>query len=82
MKFTNLLHGGVLTASVALAQTFPITGPQGGVNPNTGARPLRQDINVFQNSGPAWDLYIQALQYFIQTDSTQLLSYFQVAGRM
>jgi hypothetical protein len=81
MKLPSLLHGGLLIISVAGAQTFPITGPQDGVNPNTGARPVRQDIKTFQKSGPAWDLYIQALQNFMQTDSTQLLSYFQVAGK-
>lgn len=81
MKFHSVIQRGILITSIACAQTFPTTGLQGGVDPNTGARPVRQDIKIFENSGPAWDLYIQALQNFMQTDSTQLLSYFQVAGK-
>ena len=64
----------------AAASSYAITGPTGGVNVNTGERPFRQEISNFQNSGPAWDLYILAFQKFTQTDQAQQLSYYQVAG--
>ena len=57
-----------------------ITGPQAGVNAETGERPFRQEFSVFKDSGPAFDLYIQTLYYFMQEDQSSLLSYFQVAG--
>lgn len=58
-----------------------ITGPQGGVDSATGQRPFRQDINTFQNSGPAFDLYILSFQRFVQQNQSDLLSYYQVAGK-
>ncbi|MCJ1361156.1 hypothetical protein MMC16_000253 [Acarospora aff. strigata] len=57
-----------------------ITGPKGGVNSATGQRPFRQEISSFQNSGPAFDLYILSFQRFVQQNNTNLLSYYQVAG--
>ena len=57
-----------------------VGGTQGGVNPGTGERPFRQEIGKLQASGPAWDLYILALQRFQQSDQAQQLSYYQVAG--
>ena len=75
-----LLLATALTAFVAVANAYAITGAQGGVNLATGQRPLRQEISVFQNAGPAFDLYILAFQQFAQEDQTLLLSYYQVAG--
>ncbi|GAM89119.1 hypothetical protein ANO11243_071540 [Dothideomycetidae sp. 11243] len=61
-------------------KTYPITGVFGGVDNSTGARPARLNIVDLQNSGPAWDLYIQAFQNFTMDPSTELTSFFQVAG--
>lgn len=69
-----------IAASVILGNAVAIRGIQAGVNPSTGRRPFRQEFSTFKNSGPAFDLYIQALQRFQQRDQTTLLSYFQVAG--
>jgi hypothetical protein len=60
--------------------TYAITGVQTAVNHATGQRPFRQDFNKFQNAGPAWDLYVQALIQFQAAGQTGLLSYYQVAG--
>ncbi|KAI9806999.1 MAG: hypothetical protein M1833_002657 [Piccolia ochrophora] len=71
-----------LTVSINAYRTkaYVITGPDGGVNAQTGERPARQEIRTFQNSGPAWDLYIQALQTFQQLGQGEQLSYYQVSG--
>lgn len=60
--------------------TYAITGVQTAVNHATGERPFRQDFTKFQNAGPAWDLYVQALIKFYAEGQTGLLSYYQVAG--
>jgi tyrosinase len=82
MKLCIPLCGGILIASITVAQTFSTSGVRNGVDPTSGARPFRQDIEIFQHTGPAWDLYIQALQTYMKMDSSELLSYFQVAGEV
>ena len=62
-------------------QSYAITGVQGSVNGFTGERPVRQEFSTFKNSGPAFDLYILALQQFQQQNQSALVSFFQVAGK-
>jgi hypothetical protein len=62
------------------AIAYAITGVSAGVNNVTGERPFRQEINVFAVSGAAWDLYILSLRQLQQTDQSDPLSYFQIAG--
>jgi tyrosinase len=69
-----------LIALAAKGDAVTVTGPQAGVNAATGERPFRQEFSVFQNSGPAFDLYIQALYYFMQDDQSNVQSYFQIAA--
>jgi tyrosinase len=38
----------------ATAQHFPISGIHTGVNNRTGARPMRRNIDAFQNDVPTW----------------------------
>lgn len=70
----------VIAALAILGNAIAVRGIQAGVDPRTGRRPFRQEFSIFKNYGPAFDLYIQALQRFQQRDQTTLLSYFQVAG--
>ncbi len=70
-----------LIALAAKGDAVTVTGPQAGVNAATGERPFRQELSVLQNSGPAFDLYIQALYYFMQDDQSNVESYFQIAGK-
>ncbi|MCJ1396995.1 hypothetical protein MMC11_000187 [Xylographa trunciseda] len=65
--------------SIASA-TFAIQGIRAGVNAITGQRPFRQEFSTFQNAGPAFDLYIQALQQFSKSNQSVMLSYYAVAG--
>jgi hypothetical protein len=62
------------------ATAYAITGISAGVNSVTGERPFRQEINAFAASGAAWDLYILSLRRLQQTNQTDSLSYFQIAG--
>jgi tyrosinase len=70
-----------LSATVStVSATFAITGTHTNTSTTSSQRPFRHEINSFVNVGPAFDLYIQALLEFQQTNQNQLLSYFQVAG--
>ncbi|EEP82835.1 predicted protein [Uncinocarpus reesii 1704] len=64
--------------SILQTYAYDITGVQTGVKPS-GERPARQDLIDFQNSGPAFDLYVQALQRF-QVSQTDMLGFFEIAG--
>lgn len=81
--FRQLLHA--LTV-LLLWTTLPVTaynvvGITAGVDTTTGARPSRRNLATFQFSGPAFDLYVQALQKFQAEDQSFLLSFYQVDGR-
>jgi tyrosinase len=80
MKLFGALVGFALHVTSTLAATFPITGATSGVSNQTGARPFRQELSTFQNSGPPFDLYILALQQLQQAGQSGMLSYFQFAG--
>jgi tyrosinase len=45
-------------------------------------RPFRLDINDLAQSGPAFDLYIQALSELQRTNQDDPLSYYQIAGEL
>ena len=72
----------VIAALAVLGNAVAITGVQAGVNAYSGERPFRQEFSTFKNSGPAFDLYILALQRFQEADQRALLSYFRVAGKL
>jgi hypothetical protein len=59
---------------------YAITGISAGVDSVTGERPFRKEINAFAASGAAWDLYVLSLRRLQQTNQTDPLSYFQIAG--
>ncbi|KEF59470.1 uncharacterized protein A1O9_04314 [Exophiala aquamarina CBS 119918] len=67
-----------LSLDVLLA--IQVSGPPGGVDPKTGARPFRYEISDFQHSGAAFDLYILAMSDFQGVNQSDPLSYFQISG--
>lgn len=69
--------GALLRFSLA---AYAVTGVHGGVNAQTGARPFRQNLKTFQASGPAFELYIQALLQFQSDNQADLLSWYEVSG--
>lgn len=90
MAIFTLIELFFLFGLIALGQSIAITGPStpatngtngvNGVNGTTVLLPSRPEFSKFRASGPAFDLYILALQQFYQQDQTQLLSYYRVAG--
>ena len=82
MNISRLVSVAIAICLAPFANAVTITGPQGGVNTTTGQRPFRQEFSTFKNSGPAFDLYILALQQFQQQNQSALLSYYQVSGRL
>ncbi|EEH19206.1 hypothetical protein PABG_01525 [Paracoccidioides brasiliensis Pb03] len=72
-----LLLLNVLVGSVS---AVTISGARGGVNPQTGERPVRKDLTKLEWSGPEWDLYILSLKAFQEEDRSELLSFHKIAG--
>ncbi|KAK5652239.1 hypothetical protein OQA88_10736 [Cercophora sp. LCS_1] len=71
----------IAVAAVPWAAAQLVTGIKAGVNEQTGERPARLNINdLHREAGPAWDLFIQALQAVYDTPEDDLLSWFQIAG--
>jgi tyrosinase len=68
-----------LLSSTSFAATA-VTGFSEGVNTHTGERPFRRNLQTFQSSGAAFDLYIQALQKFQSDDQGDMFSYYQISG--
>lgn len=66
-------------SSVSLAADA-VTGINAGVNNVTGERPFRLNLKDFESSGPAFDLYIQALQQFQAEDQSELQSWYEICG--
>ncbi|CAM1501418.1 Fc.00g105800.m01.CDS01 [Cosmosporella sp. VM-42] len=75
----SLLTWVLCGVSLVSSQTpYPITGVK--VEGNNGV-PLRMNINDLQAAGgPQWDLYIRSLIRMYKQDSTDTLSFFQIAG--
>ena len=71
----------IFVLPAAILATIAINGLSCGVSNQTHERPLRLEINDFAGTGPAFDLYIQALQAFQATNHSDLSSYFQIAGQ-
>ena len=71
----------VLCSILHTSATVTIKGITAGVDKNTGKRPARQNLEDFQFSGPAFDLYILALREFQQEDHEKMLSYYDIASK-
>ncbi|PTB66919.1 Di-copper centre-containing protein [Trichoderma citrinoviride] len=75
---TSLSVLALATVSLAQGTThIPVTGVPVAAG---AAVPLRQNINDLVNSGPQWDLYVQAMYNMSKLDSHDPYSYFQIAG--
>lgn len=72
----------LITCFLPPSRPFQITGAPAGINTTTGGRAARLEINEIVSSGPAFNLYIQALNELQRTDQADPLSYFQIAGEL
>jgi len=76
---------GILFILLFLAhplRAIKITGPTGGVDAATAARPCRYEIHQFSQSGPAFDLFILSLKQLQAQNQSNPLSYFQISGQL
>ena len=80
MFVTTILGLLTLLSTSFVNAIVVVNGTQAGVDPSSGFRPLRIEINQFQHAGPAWDLYILSLQQLQAQNQSAQLSYYQVAG--
>jgi tyrosinase len=71
---------GIFRLSSATVVVTGVSGVAGGVYPN-GSRPFRHEISTFQNSGPAFDLFVLAFRAFELVEQSNVQSYYQVAGK-
>ncbi|KAI8284094.1 Tyrosinase [Colletotrichum sp. SAR11_240] len=56
-------------------------GVRSGINVQTGEVPARRDINsLYDEGGPQWDLYVEALTAMQDANETDPVSFFQIAG--
>ncbi|KAK0743131.1 hypothetical protein B0T18DRAFT_327692 [Schizothecium vesticola] len=68
-------------AAAQQATPVPVVGVQAGIDPWTGQRPARQNINdLYLLGGPQWDLYILALAALQDANEDDELSYFGISG--
>ena len=75
--------GSFVLAVLIVVETISalvITGATGGLSTTDGSRPYRYDIDLFYNSGPAWDLYILSLSSIQNLSQSELTSFFSIAG--
>ena len=56
------------------------TGVFSGQDPGTKQWPMRQEITSFASSKEMWDLYVQALLEFQDSDPENPTSFYQIAG--
>lgn len=73
-----LLVSTVILQSVSAVVV--VSGIAAGVNATTRERPFRYEINNLAHSGPAWFLFVQALQRVQDTPRDVATSYYQLAG--
>ncbi|PGH18171.1 hypothetical protein AJ80_04558 [Polytolypa hystricis UAMH7299] len=78
-RFMALLHV-LCSLLIPASAVHVIQGTSGGVNKETGERPVRRSLTEFEFSGPAFDLYILALEQFQKEDHSELTSGFQVSA--
>ncbi|KAK0622707.1 hypothetical protein B0T14DRAFT_494314 [Immersiella caudata] len=77
-----LSHLGALVAlsSIPWVGAQRLVGIKAGVNPTTGERPARLNIDDLMKNGPQWDLFIQALAAVHAADESDWTSWYQIAG--
>ncbi|RMZ86852.1 hypothetical protein DV736_g5924, partial [Chaetothyriales sp. CBS 134916] len=67
-----MLFFSILLPLLPPAIAIKIVGAGGPSNSTTGPQPFRYEIDQFSQSGPAWDLYIQALSAIQARDQASM----------
>lgn len=82
MRWATITATAVAALSQAASASWAISGASSGIDNSTGARPFRLPITELQQTGAAWDLYIQALQYWQSLDQSNMFSWFEIACKL
>ena len=70
----------IASFSLRLVHSFAVDGVATILNHTTGGPPVRLELSTLSQSGPAFDLFILALQQIQQANQSHELSYYQIAG--
>lgn len=71
----------MLCSILQTSATVTVNGISAGVDDKTGKRPARKNMEDFQFSGPAFDLYVLALRDFQAEDQSKKLGFYDVASK-
>ncbi|KKF92427.1 Polyphenol oxidase 1 [Ceratocystis platani] len=81
MLSSSLLAAVAGFAAIAQASLIPVTGRTTGIDPNTNAVPMRRNINdLYNENGPEFQLYVQAMAALQAKDPRDPESWFQIMG--
>lgn len=79
MKISSAIALAVVALASEVSATIPITGATTGLS--SGSVPQRRNIvDLFNDGGPAWTLYVKALSAMMDAEDTDPESYFQLSG--
>lgn len=79
MKVSAAITLAVAALASQVSATIPVTGAQSGLS--SGKVPARQNVvDLFNNGGPQWSLYLRALKAMYEVDENDPESFFQIAG--
>ncbi|KAL2888380.1 Polyphenol oxidase 1 [Ceratocystis lukuohia] len=81
MLSSSLLAAVAGFAAIVQASLIPVTGRTTGIDPNTNAVPMRRNINdLYNENGPEFQLYVQAMAALQAKDPRDPESWFQIMG--
>lgn len=72
----------VASFSFRYVNSFAVDGVATTFNHTSKEQPARLEFSAISQSGPAFDLFILALQQFQQANQSHELSYYQIAGTL
>lgn len=79
MKISSAITLAVVALASEVSATITVTGPTTGLS--SGSVPQRRNIvDLFNDGGPSWTLYVKALSAMMDADDTDPESYFQLSG--
>ncbi|KAL1888981.1 hypothetical protein Cpir12675_005969 [Ceratocystis pirilliformis] len=79
MLSSSLLAAVASFAAIADAALIPVTGRTTGIDPSTNAVPMRRNINdLYNENGPEFQLYVQAMSVLQTKDPRDPESWFQI----
>lgn len=79
MKISSAITLAVVALANEVSAAITVTGATTGLS--SGSVPQRRNIvDLFNDGGPAWTLYVKALSAMMDAEDTDPESYFQLSG--